>query len=1601
MSNPLSAGAAGRVLLLALWASHAQATVTQVDGSILPRNPGAMQGYLDAQGEGGPPPETALDAVIDADRFPEVFLPDTSSPVTFLLVGEGGGFENSFGWYNVGDDIRTDAGRARNLHPVLGCGVVMVDAAGAEDPAGLSDAALLSPPHNEHHHGNAASYALQAEPGASVTIDFGAEQAAGRYKGGFVAFYLISPESHASSVNCGDFKVDPLGSSLFGRIYHSQADLNNDGDYVHHLAYSSKRVADRFYFGFEDLFRGGDNDFEDVLTQVTGLAPPCVPTLEICDEIDNDCDGLVDDADPDLFGVDQPCVCDDVDLPCVGGERLGPCRQGATVCVAGEIHCAPVVNPGAEICDGVDNNCNGIIDDVPGPCVTETCNGLDDDGDGLTDELPLPGLGNPCGTDEGECERGVTCCAEGGVLDCCAEVGPVPETCDCLDNDCDGITDEDEDRICYEGPPGECDVTTGVCRGICRFGTESCVTTGCPTDPGYSCTGPVGPRPEECNCLDDDCDGETDDGATCANGAPCVGCACAVPCDPREEFPCSAGHVCGCLCDTSLPCFCTPDPCLTTVCEDGQYCDSCTGSCFDPCADCPAGTICCGEACCGPSETCLDGDCLTCADARVGCPEGRVCVLGRCEPDACASVECDPGRFCRDGECIAVCPECPEGQRCREGACVGDLCAGVVCQGVAQVCCDGVCGHDRCAGLACGAGETCDPCDGTCVDDVCGRTQCPGGYACRHGDCVPVVKRGFLDLAAGGVGGCSCATGGPPAGAPWLLFLALGAFTARRRWWRSVCGRPWLMATLAGLLAGCEVQSVRILDDAGVPGALGDAFLSPGCQPVAEICNGADDDCDGLVDDGDPGGGENCGIAEGACRLGETACVGGRVVCVGDVPPEAETCDELDNDCDGETDEAFDFCNNPDYCGSCFGSGGAGESGPCAITNAVATCDPTGCGSDCEGCAVCRIDGCQSGWTDCQGDDPVDDCDCPCSSSPGPEICDAIDNDCDGEVDEDVFAPCYTGPPGTLDIGRCREGSQACIGGVFSGPCVDEVTPGVEICNGWDDDCEGTIDSDAGGQALVRGCYDGPAGTEGVGTCLGGMEACAFGAWGTCEDQVLPAAERCEDGIDTDCDGLDDDQEGCAAPIGFEARLDEPGGPQGSSAGQFHSFDMVMVVAGDPPGRHVYVAWTDLTNGAADVFFRRSLDGGNTFEDIQNLTSGSGNACVVPGLAVAYDPAIGQDRVYVVYQTIVAGLRRVVMQRSPNNGANFSYPVDPANGILDLGGSLDSFHHDVSTDGDGSHVIVAWEEMDGAGVTRRIKSRASADFGGTFGFERELTVASGPAPNAGRPVTAVTGSGRFVVVWREQRSPATTFDVFANRSDDTASAFTAVNEVRLDGDLADRRASDHPRVRTAGEGVSVVWEDVSTEPGGGADILFARSSDGAATFSVETVLDDPGFPVSTSGRPSLDVDPATPAGDDDRVYVAWEDGRSGSQVYTARSVDSGATFFDPVRASSQAGGPTAGTTRWPSIAAFGSGGVAVAYDNDATGSRHVYVTLSIDDGASWSFDARYLDGGAGPAERPAAARIDDGGAAGVLVGWTDRRMAPGVHADPYAVRVTR
>lgn len=173
------------------------------------------------------------------------------------------------------------------------------------------------------------------------------------------------------------------------------------------------------------------------------------------------------------------------------------CGSGIREC---DDHCqwneCHVPAAGVEICDGYDNDCDGATDeDVCGSCVptTELCDDRDNDCDTVADENRV------CGP---ECEPAAD-----------------EEECNGNDDDCDGVIDDGCE--CPAGtPPRAC----GVASGRCTVGEQSCV--GGVWGP---CTGAVLPRRDLCDGEDNDCDGQTDEGAcNVDDGGGDDGCGCRV-----------------------------------------------------------------------------------------------------------------------------------------------------------------------------------------------------------------------------------------------------------------------------------------------------------------------------------------------------------------------------------------------------------------------------------------------------------------------------------------------------------------------------------------------------------------------------------------------------------------------------------------------------------------------------------------------------------------------------------------------------------------------------------------------------------------------------------------------------------------------------------------------------------------------------------------------------------------------------------------------------------------------------------------------------------------------------------------------------------------
>ncbi|MFA5349393.1 MAG: MopE-related protein, partial [Candidatus Paceibacterota bacterium] len=259
------------------------------------------------------------------------------------------------------------------------------------------------------------------------------------------------------------------------------------------------------------------------------------------------------------------------------------------------------------------------------------------------------------------------------------------------------------------------------------------------------------------------------------------------------------------------------------------------------------------------------------------------------------------------------------------------------------------------------------------------------------------------------------------------------------------------------------------------------SWIGDTCNPyqgaTTEVCDGVlDEDCDGLIDedctctDGDT---QPCGATnQGACEYGTQTCSSGQWgECVGYVGPTTETCDNVDNDCDGAIDEGF---NLGEICsvgiGSCLRTGAYVCSGGTSVCSATA-------------------------------------------GQPETEICNNADDDCDGMIDESLTNPT------TCGVGVCsgNTGYETCSAGVWGGNnCNPFEGAGAEVCDPGllDENCDGSSNEECE-------CLDGtnqPCGITEEGACEYGTQTCSSGQWGECIGYVGPTTETC-DNVDNDCDG--------------------------------------------------------------------------------------------------------------------------------------------------------------------------------------------------------------------------------------------------------------------------------------------------------------------------------------------------------------------------------------------------------------------------------------------------------------------------------------------------
>ena len=211
-----------------------------------------------------------------------------------------------------------------------------------------------------------------------------------------------------------------------------------------------------------------------------------------------------------------------------------------------------------------------------------------------------------------------------------------------------------------------------------------------------------------------------------------------------------------------------------------------------------------------------------------------------------------------------------------------------------------------------------------------------------------------------------------------------------------------------------------------------------------------------------------------------------------------ELCDGVDNDCNGLVDDGFDLMSDLNNCGGC--------NRPCYFPFAVSSCDM----------GMCIQGACLPDFYD--RDPAIPGCETSCQrTNNGVEICDGVDNDCNGLIDDNVLGATITCKnkgvcAGTLP--RCSGSSGYTCTYPSTYQDLEDTAMG---CDGKDNDCDGLVDEPFGiGKSCIVG--SGPCAGAGVWICNNSVTGNR-----TCSGSLLPSAPEVCDGKDNDCDGKIDE----------------------------------------------------------------------------------------------------------------------------------------------------------------------------------------------------------------------------------------------------------------------------------------------------------------------------------------------------------------------------------------------------------------------------------------------------------------------------------------------
>ena len=293
-------------------------------------------------------------------------------------------------------------------------------------------------------------------------------------------------------------------------------------------------------------------------------------------------------------------------------------------------------------------------------------------------------------------------------------------------------------------------------------------------------------------------------------------------------------------------------------------------------------------------------------------------------------------------------------------------------------------------------------------------------------------------------------------------------------------------------------------------------------------------------------------------------------------------------------------------------------------------------------------------------------------------------------------------------------------------------------------------------------------------------------------------------------------------------------------------------------GNHVYIVWRDETTGNGDIYFKRSIDNGFSFEKREYIFQNNGSSS---------EPQIASDgrHVYIVWRDETTGNGDIYFKRSTDNGFSF----EKRKYIFQSNGS--SSEPQIASDD--RHVYIAWrDETTGNGD---IYFRKSSNYAKNFSRTVQITGSEGSSLE---PQIASDGNHVYIV-WRDETTG--NGDIYFSSSSNSGDHFEFPKNLAVT-----RESSSQPQIASDGNHVYIVWRDETT---GNGDIYFRQSSKHGNDFEDIKKLHEGN---GSSSEPQMRTD-------QNNLYILWTESTfNNSRLLFQSSRNFGYDFYNAVDLSS-------------------------------------------------------------------------------------------------------